>query len=1441
MSSAHWAKENPIFLALVQQAVATDPRYAMLLDAALAREGIAPPPLATTSSTLNPSFARLHGNLVHPHVLHSTKPRLIKPRVHKPRTHKPASRKPSTHRPALHKPASHAGIHLLHGTGGLNFVATHFTSTLPVVTGTNLIYDTGVLPQQLTVTFNEPVGASSWSAAVPVQDVSTGTILALADSNFSFNSTTDVLTISLGTARIPDGNFTATLNGSLITDNSGNKLAGSDGIPGDPYTDSFFLLAGDTNHEGVVDITDYNTLESNFGITTGGIWSKGDFNYDRKVNSSDYFLQHKNYGENLSLPIPTAVQATGTTSSTASLSWTAITNPNVTGYDVLRNGTFLATVNSASTMTYTDTGLSPGTSNTYTIESINSASQFSPPSFPAVTAITAPTAPTSLTATANSPTQVTLNWTAATGTVTAYHVERSTDGVNFNEVANNVSGTTYTDSSALGDVTYTYRVRAEDSGSFSGYSNTSQLTTPANAATNLTGTPFSNTEIDLAWTAPPAAQDLVVQDSTNGGTTWSQVAQLAFSANAEAVTGVSPSTAYTFQVLAYNSVGQSTASATITASTYALSTPINVTATAVSTSEIDLAWSNSASGATAVELWKSSDGLTFSLLATLPTSATSYSDVSLPEATEYAYEVRATASSGTSAFTTLVPQTTLPVAPSGLTATAAGPDVNLSWVNNSRNVSGFGIYRSTDGISFTEVTTVLSGTTTYDDWAAPDGSTDYYQVRAFTDGGDSAPTATASAEPISTLRLTDDTPSTGVNYQVLHGQTLNQTTGGVLSNDIDPNGYALSVASHTNPSHGTLTLNTNGTFAYAPNNNFVGTDTFTYTATDSVSASGNTATVNIQVTDTIPEATDARLPVNQAFDSGGNPLPYAAPSSGALASAVSGILPLVYSVVTGPAGGQGSFSLDPNSGNFTFTPDHTYQGPVTIVYKVNDGALDSNISSLSSPGYTVQSNGYLLPIPAPWAGPNQHDWVYENGTASLPAPGLLTGVLDNDPAPDADQLAVDPALIVQPMHGTISSLNAADGSFIYQPTAGFVGSDLFTYRAKDGSKESGYMTFLIDVIPAPVSLSVGTLAPGDPTAAIYPGSQGAQAPAQYSILNINTPAINAGDTITISADDADAINVWDSTPGSQGSHELLGHDAGTSSYTVTIGPFLTIPRTLYVVGLTPSDYGQVVFHLAYSPGPQSNSGNSIGHLIAAPTTLPLTAQQNATVPGKSGFLEALDGTTDAPVNNTNIHKFYAAYIGTDKKYHRGVGNSVDHPLLFDQGLSIAFGDVEALTIEQTALAEVSSFYQNPAHRYIPFDLVGYSRGAMESVMLVNDLLKYGVWDTSTKTTTHVDPNKPQVALTPFFPTVRYVGLISPVMGPYEAVWPLSLPVGVGWMFQALDNFPNDPLLPQHTITRAAGTMGHNIDFPDGHSAIGSDAAVLGWMVTEGKQAGAPVQ
>ncbi len=72
-------------------------------------------------------------------------------------------------------------------------------------------------------------------------------------------------------------------------------------------------------------------------------------------------------------------------------------------------------------------------------------------------------------------------------------------------------------------------------------------------------------------------------------------------------------------------------------------------------------------------------------------------------------------------------------------------------------------------------------------------------------------------------------------------------TGYVLSNDIGP---TLNVTSHTDPSHGTVSIAANGTFTYTPYANYMGSDSFNYTITD-LNGYTDTATVNITVTDVI--------------------------------------------------------------------------------------------------------------------------------------------------------------------------------------------------------------------------------------------------------------------------------------------------------------------------------------------------------------------------------------------------------------------------------------------------------------------------------------------------------------------------------------------------------------------------------------------------------------
>ncbi|NWF44027.1 DUF4347 domain-containing protein, partial [Hydrogenophaga sp. D2P1] len=78
--------------------------------------------------------------------------------------------------------------------------------------------------------------------------------------------------------------------------------------------------------------------------------------------------------------------------------------------------------------------------------------------------------------------------------------------------------------------------------------------------------------------------------------------------------------------------------------------------------------------------------------------------------------------------------------------------------------------------------------------------------------------------------------------------------------DRDPDGDSFSVTAHTNPANGTVVVNPNGSFTYAPNVDFYGTDSFTYTITD---ADGGTSTATATIT--VTPANDPPLAVDDAI------------------------------------------------------------------------------------------------------------------------------------------------------------------------------------------------------------------------------------------------------------------------------------------------------------------------------------------------------------------------------------------------------------------------------------------------------------------------------------------------------------------------------------------------------------------------------------------------
>ena len=85
------------------------------------------------------------------------------------------------------------------------------------------------------------------------------------------------------------------------------------------------------------------------------------------------------------------------------------------------------------------------------------------------------------------------------------------------------------------------------------------------------------------------------------------------------------------------------------------------------------------------------------------------------------------------------------------------------------------------------------------------------------------------------------------SYSVNQDAVLTVAAPGVLANDTDADGDPLTAVKVSDPAHGTLALNADGSFTYTPANGYAGSDSFTYKANDG-QADSDVATVSIDVT-----------------------------------------------------------------------------------------------------------------------------------------------------------------------------------------------------------------------------------------------------------------------------------------------------------------------------------------------------------------------------------------------------------------------------------------------------------------------------------------------------------------------------------------------------------------------------------------------------------------
>ena len=299
--------------------------------------------------------------------------------------------------------------------------------------------------------------------------------------------------------------------------------------------------------------------------------------------------------------------------------------------------------------------------------------------------------------------------------------------------------------------------------------------------------------------------------------------------------------------------------------------------------------------------------------------------------------------------------------------------------------------------------------------------------------------------PVTDLAAADDSATTAEDTPV---------SGTVATNDSTTSGGALTFAKASDPSHGTVVVNADGTYTYTPAANYNGPDSFTYTVTDPASGESLTQTVNITVT-----------PVNDApvgVGTIGNQADIDAETIAGLD--VSGFFAdvdgdtLSYSASGLPAG----LTIDPITGIIGGTVDRSAsQGGAGGVYTVTVTANDGN------GGTAAQTFTWAVTNPAPTAG--------DNASTTLEDTPVSGNVLTNDSDPDGDTLQVtaftiggtayaagDSAVIAGVGTFTLST----PGVYTFTPAPNWNGTvPTVTYTVSDGEGGTDTADLVITVTP----------------------------------------------------------------------------------------------------------------------------------------------------------------------------------------------------------------------------------------------------------------------------------------------------------------------------------------------------------------------------------------
>jgi beta-N-acetylglucosaminidase/fibronectin type 3 domain-containing protein/uncharacterized protein YraI len=290
---------------------------------------------------------------------------------------------------------------------------------------------------------------------------------------------------------------------------------------------------------------------------------------------------------------------------------------------------------SASTLTYTNSGLKNGVKYTYLVRSFNGLRGSAYSTVNHVSAI--PIATPKLTATAGD-SKVTLKWNAVTG-ATFYRVYTYNAATKaYKIIATPTASTlTYTHTGLTNGTTYTYLVRGFNALSGSAYSTVNHVSAIPITTPKLTAT-AGDAKVTLKWNAVTGATEYRLYTYNNTTKAYTRIATPTASTLTYTHTGLTNGTTYTYLVRGFNALSGSAYSTINHVSAIPIATP-KLTATAGDT-KVTLKWT-SVVGATEYRVYTyNTTTKAYTRIATPSASELTYIHTGLTNGTTYTYLVR---------------------------------------------------------------------------------------------------------------------------------------------------------------------------------------------------------------------------------------------------------------------------------------------------------------------------------------------------------------------------------------------------------------------------------------------------------------------------------------------------------------------------------------------------------------------------------------------------------------------------------------------------------------------------------------------------------------------------------------------------------------------------------------------------------------------------------